>query len=120
MLDSNKVEITSPSCHGCARNINSTLLVLIRHGLLERTSFDDEESSKSPETDSVSLDCRGVDVIKTHAIVRRFFRDNLSIGNHTASDSQSFTSGYSNAWLVITTKVVCESYITAKPRMYAL
>ncbi|KAL4969522.1 LipA and NB-ARC domain protein [Aspergillus stella-maris] len=142
-LEAWNIEVFASSRHGEHGDLDTTLGVLIRYGLIERTSdkYPLLQTSSSPLSERYQLDMKAVitdlsesqtessqegffttnhssgvsDVVKIHSVVQGFCRDELKIMDKESKSKG--TTGYYDSWLVVATHVFCTSFEAAKCRM---
>lgn len=138
-LEAWNVEILASSRSGDRRDIDTTLGILIRYGLIGRvyhpygSSHTTPELSESPqkeggpETAFSSVHQSSLDVIKVHSVVQGFCRDELKIMDRERQITETPRgrgvegglqyAGYYDSWLVVAVGVFCKSYENAHGRM---
>lgn len=146
VLETWRVEILTPSRPGAQGDIDTTLGILIRYGLIERTtdsytlyprstpqrSDDDSvdlriltpelsESQTESSQDaffSMTQNSRTIDMIKIHSVVQGFCRDELKIMDKERSKAYpaSADAGFYDSWLAVVTRLLCKSYENAKSK----
>ena len=143
-LDTWDVQVMTSDRPGDRPNIDTTMGILIRCGLLERTSFIQQQSFTSssdvdettdpntppPETsESFSEDKdsfvesvqtpNAVDVIRIHSVIQEFCRDELKSMDQESgvSGSERGSAGYHDSWLIVAAGVFCTAYERAKAKM---
>ncbi|KAL2835613.1 hypothetical protein BJY01DRAFT_258990 [Aspergillus pseudoustus] len=146
-LETWNIEVFTSSRHGERGDLDTTLGILIRYGLIERTS--DQYpllQTPSPRSEKYALDPKAVmpdlsesqtessqegffttyhssgvsDIIKIHSVVQGFCRDELKIMDKEISDqpgSSQVSTGFYDSWLVVATRLFCTSFENAKCRM---
>ncbi|KAL2838880.1 hypothetical protein BJX68DRAFT_279705 [Aspergillus pseudodeflectus] len=146
-LEAWDIEVFTSSRHGERGDLDTTLGILIRYGLIERTS--DQYpllQTPSPRSEKYALDPKAVmpdlsesqtessqegffttyqssgvsDIIKIHSVVQGFCRDELKIMDkeiRNQPESSQANAGFYDSWLVVATRVFCTSFENAKCRM---
>lgn len=144
VLETWNVEILTPSRPGAHGDIDTTLGILIRCGLIERTtesysvsspkgrSYDDtlvkavapdlseSQTESSQETFfSANQSTRTIDVIKMHSVIQGFCRDELTImdDERQMTSPGSTEASFYESWLVVATRVLCTSYENGRAKM---
>lgn len=147
VLETWGVGILTPTRPGAHGDIDTTLGILIRCGLIERTtdsytlyprstpqrSDDDSVDLKALTPDlsesqtessqdaffSVSQSSRTIDVIRIHSVVQGFCRDELKIMDEERAVAfpGSTDAGFYDSWLAVVTRVLCKSYENARNKM---
>ncbi|KAL3454986.1 hypothetical protein BJX64DRAFT_295489 [Aspergillus heterothallicus] len=146
-LEAWNIDVFTSSRHGERGDLDTTLGILIRYGLIERTS--DQYpllQTPSPRSEKWALDPKAVmpdlsesqtessqegffttyhssgvsDIIKIHSVVQGFCRDELKIMDkeiRNQPESSHANTGFYDSWLVVATRVFCASFENAKCRM---
>ncbi|KAJ0426152.1 hypothetical protein BJY00DRAFT_323622 [Aspergillus carlsbadensis] len=146
-LEAWNIEVFTSSRHGERGDLDTTLGILIRYGLIERTS--DQYpllQTPSPRSEKYALDPKAVmpdlsesqtesslegffttyhssgvsDIIKIHSVVQGFCRDELKIMDkeiRNQPESSQANAGFYDSWLVVATRLFCTSFENAKCRM---
>ncbi|KAL4918886.1 hypothetical protein BDW62DRAFT_59625 [Aspergillus aurantiobrunneus] len=146
-LEAWNIGVFTSSRHGEPGDLDTTLGVLIRYGLIERTSdkYPLLQTPSSPLSERCTVDLKAVmpdlsesqtessqegfftayqssgvsDVVKIHSVVQGFCRDELKIMDKElkAKAGHGQNTGYYDSWLVVATHVLCTSFENAKCRM---
>jgi hypothetical protein len=139
------VQTLTSNREGEGPNLDTTLGVLRRHGLIERgpngeMSMDEFDVTAGPSSETLSDTSQEavapvfqstIDVIKLHSVVQAFCRDELKIAdkmmadeakagsrsNDGRADTEEQLIGYYDSWLVVATKVLRRSFEIAKPEL---
>lgn len=140
-LETWRVEILTPSRSGAQGDIDITLGILIRCGLIERVTdtytvypnhlrsdndsvdvkaitpeLSESQTESSQETFLSSPTTRTIDVIKIHSVVQGFCRDELKIMDEEQHITSGADAGYYNSWLIVAARVLCTSLENARAK----
>ncbi|KAI9369350.1 hypothetical protein BJX61DRAFT_536483 [Aspergillus egyptiacus] len=144
-LEAWNIEVFTSSRQGERGDLDTTLGVLIRYGLIERTSdsypllqtpsslsercpvdmkavvpeMSESQTESSQEGFFAAYQSSGVsDILKIHSVVQGFCRDELKImDKESKSSAGGQKTGFYDSWLVVATRVFCTSFENAKCRM---
>ncbi|KAL4882870.1 hypothetical protein BJY04DRAFT_206782 [Aspergillus karnatakaensis] len=145
-LEAWNIEVFTSSRYGERGDLDNTMGILIRYGLIERTSdkYPLLQTPSSPVSERLMIDFKAVipdlsesqtessqdgllatyqssgvsDIIKIHSVVQGFCRDELKIMDKDSSlDRPVQNAGFYDSWLVVATHLFCTSFEVAKCRM---
>ncbi|GES62041.1 hypothetical protein ATETN484_0007002200 [Aspergillus terreus] len=114
---------------GCAQageepNLDTTLGILLRYGLIERSFDADTSDVHSPTSENhgeasfaIYHGNSSVDTVNIHRVVQQFCRDGLRLKDEEYKDPESKGPGFYESWLIRAARFICKSYENARKNM---